>query len=146
MDVATLAALAGNALVTAAVTDGWENVRHKVAALFGRGKHDQRAAERFDQTRAALTAAPEAQAAQARAGQAASWTARLTVLLEDHPDAAEELQALVTQIQGSAAVATDHSVAAARDVVISASDGGVAAGVIHGNVAAGPTRPDPASS
>lgn len=145
MDVATLAALAGNALVTAAVTDGWESVRHKVAALFGRGKHDQRAAERFDQTRAALEAAG-GDAAQVRAEQEASWAARLRVLLEDHPDAADEVQALVAQIQANATVATDHSIAAGRDVRISADHGSVAAGVIEGDVTVGPTKPGPASS
>jgi hypothetical protein len=41
--------------------------------------------------------------------------------------------------------AADHSVAAGRDVKITATGGGIAAGVIHGNVAPpGPTRPGPA--
>jgi hypothetical protein len=45
---------------------------------------------------------------------------------------------------GKYAVAAGHSVAAGRDVNITAAGGGIAAGVIHGNVApTGPARPDP---
>ena len=50
MDVATLAALAGNTLVTAAVTDTWEDVRHKVARLFGRGKSDPKIEQKLNDT------------------------------------------------------------------------------------------------
>jgi hypothetical protein len=56
-----------------------------------------------------------------------------------------ELRALVqevaAQLPAGAVSATDHSVAAGRDVKITASGGGIAAGVIHGNVA----LPDPPS-
>jgi hypothetical protein len=38
MDVTALAALAGNTVVAAAVTDAFEGVRGRVARLFGRGK------------------------------------------------------------------------------------------------------------
>jgi hypothetical protein len=147
MDVAALAALAGNALVTAAVTDAWEDVRNKIARVFGRGRPDPQIEKRFEATRAALEAAGSpADAGKARADQTASWTARLTVLLEDHPEACGELEELVRAIRGSAAVASDHAVAAGRDVNITASSGGVGAGVIHGKVSVGPTRPGPASS
>ena len=54
-----------------------------------------------------------------------------------------DLRALVQEIQAQLPAGTvsaaDHSVAAGRDVNITASGGGVAAGVIHGNVA----PPDP---
>ena len=40
--------------------------------------------------------------------------------------------------------ASGYSVAAGRDVNITASGGGMAAGVIHGNVTPGPTPPGPA--
>jgi len=62
--------------------------------------------------------------------------------------AAQALMRLVDEA-GSAAgkylvSASDHSVAAGRDLNVSASGGGVAAGVIHGNVAPGnPTMPGP---
>ena len=54
-----------------------------------------------------------------------------------------DLRALVQEIQAvlpaGMASAADHAVAAGRDVNITASGGGIAAGVIHGNVA----PPDP---
>ena len=147
MDVTALAALASNALVTAAVTDMWEDVRHKIAAIFGRGEADSQTEERFGATRGALEAATSSSAVErVRAEQAALWAARLTVLLEDHPDAAEELDALVAEIRASAALGSDHSVAAGRDMNVMADRGGVAAGVIHGDVTAGPTWPGPVSS
>ena len=49
------------------------------------------------------------------------------------------------ELPAGAVSAADHSVAAGRDVNITASGGGTAAGVIHGNVAPpGPTPPGPA--
>jgi hypothetical protein len=62
--------------------------------------------------------------------------------------AAQALMQLV-DAAGSAAggyrvLASDHAAAAGRDMSITASDGGTAAGVIHGNVTPlGPTRPGP---
>jgi hypothetical protein len=61
---------------------------------------------------------------------------------------AEELAAWAEQAdtsRGTQNVAADHSVAAAGDVTIAASGRGIAAGVIHGNVAPpDPTGPGPA--
>lgn len=63
--------------------------------------------------------------------------------------AAQALMGLL-DAAGSAAgkyqvLASGHAVAAGRDVNVTASGGGVAAGVIHGNVAPpGPTPPGPA--
>ena len=50
------------------------------------------------------------------------------------------------QLPAGMVSAADHSVAAGRDVNITASGGGTAAGVIHGNVAPpDPTPPGPAN-
>ena len=62
-----------------------------------------------------------------------------------------DLRALVQEIQAALPAgmvsAADHAVAAGRDVNISAASGGVAAGVIHGNVTPpDPTRPGPANT
>lgn len=145
MDVATLVALAANALVTAAVTDAWEDVRHKIARLFGRGEPDTQIERRLDATREQLAAADPAELERVQAVQAAQWTTRFGDLLADHPDAEPELRALVVKIQAMMPVtATDHAVAAGRDMTVHADRGGVAAGVIHGDVAPGPTTPGPA--
>jgi hypothetical protein len=147
MDVAALAGLAGNALVTAAVTDVWEDVRHKIARLFGRGQPDSQIERRLDATREQLAAVNPAELEQAQTIQAAQWTTRFGDLLVDHPEAEAELRTLVAEIQAAVPVtATDHSVAAGRDLSVQADHGGVAAGVIHGDVTSGPTTPGLASS
>jgi hypothetical protein len=70
---------------------------------------------------------------------AAGWQTRFEDLLADHPDAEPEVAALVAQLTPVVASAADHSVAAGRDVRVSADRGSVAAGVIHGGV----RMPDP---
>jgi hypothetical protein len=135
MDVATLAALAGNTLVTAAVTDAWEDVRHKVARLFGRGKADPKIERKLDDTWRQLDAAqPTGELEQVQADLARDWTVRLKDLLADYPDAEAELTALVEEIKPAIGAAADHSVAAGRDLNVSADHGSVAGGVIEGNV------------
>ena len=108
------------------------------------------AEQRLAETREQLTGAEGKDLQQARAALAERWTGRLADLLEEHPDAEADLQALVEEIQAALPAgmvsAADHAVAAGRDVNISASGGGVAAGVIHGNVTPDPTRPGPAST
>jgi len=137
-DLMALAALAGRTVVAAASTDAWEACKRGFGRLLGRGdpKKEQLAEQRLEETRQQLAGADSE---QARAAQEAQWTTRLADLLEENPDAEAELQALVREIQAQLPAgvvsAADHAVAAGRDVKISASGGGVAAGVIHGNVA-----------
>ncbi len=99
MDIAALAALAGNAVVQAAVTDTWESVRHKIARLFGRGQPHPQTERRLEATHAQLAAAAPADLEKVQAEQAARWSGRLADLLEDHPDAEAELRSLLEEIQ-----------------------------------------------
>jgi hypothetical protein len=143
MDPVTLAALAqaaSNALVTAMVTDAWEDVRHKIARLFGRGQPDRQIERRLDTTRDQLIAAAPGELEQVQAALAGQWQTRFTDLLADHPDAEAELDALVKEIHTNV-VATGHSAAAGRDVIAEADRGGFAANVVHGDVTMGPTSP-----
>jgi len=140
-----LAALAGNTVVAAATTDAWEAARRGFARLLGRGdpKQEQLAEQRLEETRQQLTGADSE---QARAALAERWAGRLADLLEEAPGVEADLRALVQEIQAalpaSAVSAADHSAAAGRDMNIEASGGGIAAAVIHGNVAPpGPTDP-----
>ncbi len=147
-----LASLAGQTVVTAAVTDAWEAARRGFARLLGRGdpKQTEVAERRLEETRGQLTGPPGTDPEQARAALAAQWATRLADLLDEDPAVEADLRSLVQQIQAALPAAmvsaADHAVAAGRDVNISASGGGVAAGVIHGNVAPpGPPGPGPAN-
>ena len=80
---------------------------------------------------------------RARETAAERWAGRFADLLDEDPSVEAELRALVDEVAArlptGAVSAADHSVAAGRDVNVTASGGGIAAGVIHGNV----TPPDP---
>lgn len=143
-----LAALAGNTVVAAATTDAWEAARRGFARLLGHGDPDRTkvAEQRLAETHDQLAAAEGQDLEQARAALAERWIGRLADLLEEHPDTEVDLRALVEEIQAvlpaGMVSAADHSVAAGRDVNITADRGGVAAAVIHGNVAP-PNPPGP---
>lgn len=101
MDVDALAALAGNTIVTAAVTDAFDGVRAKVARIFGRDKPDSRIQWRLDETRRQLAAATPADLESAQATQARQWETRLADLLADHPEVAGELRALIAELRAA---------------------------------------------
>ena len=151
--LAALATLAGRAVVAAAVADGWEPIVGRFAVLAARGDPGRiRAAERWlAETREQLAAAAGPDLEPTRAALEAQWGMRLADLLEEDPGVEADLRALVEEIRaalpGGVVAAADHSVAAGRDVNITASGGGVAVGVIHGNVAPpNPPGPGPATS
>lgn len=102
MDLDALAALAGNTLVTAAVTDGFETVRHKVARLFGRGKPEAAIERRLGATWHQLTTAAPGELENVRVAQAGQWQTRFADLLADHPEVAAELSVLVAELQSVA--------------------------------------------
>ena len=146
-----LAQFAGQTVAQAAITDVWEAVRGRFARLLGRGdaRRTQVAEQWLAQTHDQLTTAPGAKLEQVRAALAERWEGRFADLLDEDPGVEAELRALVeavaAQLPAAAVSATDHSVAAGRDVNITASGRGTAAGVIHGNVAPpNPTGPGPA--
>lgn len=146
--LAALAALAGNTLVAAAVTDAWETTRHKIARLFGRGQPDPAIERRLNATRERLAAAEPGDLERVRADLAAGWATRLADLLDDYPAAEAELRMLVEETRAMLPAATitasGHAATAGRDLTIKATGGSTAAGVIHGNVAPpGPTSPGP---
>jgi hypothetical protein len=141
---------AGQTVAAAAVTDVWEAVRGRFARLLGRGnaRKTEVAEQWLADTRKQLAAAgSDVQQFQEAAAQ--RWAGRFSDLLDEDPGLEAELRALVqevaAQLPAGTASAADHSVAAGHDMSIAASGGGIAAGVIHGNVTLpGPTAPDPA--
>jgi hypothetical protein len=145
-----LAQWAGQTVAAAAATDVWESARQKFARLLGRGdpKKTEVADRWLQETRQQLTAAAGAELEPVRVAQAQRWQDRFADLLDEEPGIEAALRALVQEIQtdlpASVISAADHSVAAGGNVNIGATDGGVAAGVIHGDVSAGnPPSPDP---
>jgi hypothetical protein len=143
-----LAQWAGQTVAAAAVTDVWESARGKFARLLGRSDaRKTEVAERWlAETHEQLTVVEGADLERARAALAQRWEGRFADLLDEDPGAEADLRALVQEIRAALPAgvvsATDHGVAAGRDVNISADHGGVAAGVIHGNVAP-PNPPGP---
>jgi hypothetical protein len=146
-----LAQFAGQTVAGAAITDLWEAARGRFARLLGRGDARRtEVAERWlAQTHEQLAAATGGELERIREATAERWTGRFADLLDEDPGVEAELRALVEEVAArlpaGAASAADHSVAAGRDVNVTASVGGTAAGVIHGNVAPpNPTQPGPA--
>ena len=147
-----LAQWAGQTVAAAAITDVWEAARHKIARLLGRGdaRKTETAEGWLDETHQQLTTAQGVDLEPVQAAAAQRWEGRFADLLDEDPGVEAELRALVeeiaAQLPAGMVSAADHAVAAGRDVNISADRGGLAAGVIHGNVAPpGPTPPGPAS-
>ncbi|MEV6977473.1 hypothetical protein [Kitasatospora sp. NPDC093806] len=149
-----LAMSGGTAVMTAVGTEAWEGFRGRVAAWFGRGDARREGAEleRLGRTAAELAAAEGGQLERVRIRQEASWQARFEAFLEDLPEdererAGEALRELLAEHATRARAqvsAGDGGLAAGGDVRISAQEGSVAAGVIHGGVRIGhPQAPDP---
>jgi hypothetical protein len=99
MDVDTLAALAANTVVAAAVTDAFEEFRTRVARLFGRGHPDSGTARRLDTTRQQLAASTGEDLERAGAAQARQWETRFADLLADRPETAGALQSLLAEFR-----------------------------------------------
>jgi hypothetical protein len=147
-----LAQWAGQTVAGAALTDVWESARTGFARLLGRG--DARKAQAAEQWLAGTheqLAAAGTSLEQVQRVLAERWADRFADLLDEDPDIEGELRALVAEVAtglpAKAVQASDNSVAAGRDLNITASGGGIAAGVIHGDVVPpGPMRPGPARS
>ena len=143
-----LAQFAGQTVAAATISDVWEAARGRFARLLGRGdaRKTQVAEHWLTQTYEQLATAPGSELERTREAAAERWTGRFADLLDEDPGVEAELRAMVeeiaAQLPAGAVSAAGHSVAAGRDVNITASGGGTAAGVIHGNVAPpGPTGP-----
>lgn len=145
-DLMTLAAVAAQSVVAAAATDAWEGLRTKIARLFGGGEAESQIERRLDATRGQLTAASDAELAQTRSAQTEAWKVRFADLLADHPEAIEDLAALVKAMTSKVSHGRDYSVVGGRDIAAKADHGSAAAIVVHGNIALDPTIPGPGIS
>lgn len=149
--MAALAAAGGTAVVQAAGTDAWTEMRQQVALWFGRGNRQREHAEleRLDQTAGELEAARPTEVERVRIRQEARWQGRIETLLEGLEDierarVADELRTLLAQqTSHSSLSAGQGGLAVGGDVNVRA-DHGSAAAVTMGNVTLGnPPQPGP---
>jgi hypothetical protein len=145
-----LAQFAGKTVAAAALTDVWKAVRDRFARLLGRG--DARKTQAVEgwlaQTHDQLVAAaPGTGVEQVQQAAAARWADRFADLLDEDAGIEAELRALMEEVAAQLPVgavsAAGHSLAAGRDVNIGASTGGLATGVVHGNVTTPGNPPGP---
>ncbi|MBO4209666.1 hypothetical protein [Micromonospora echinofusca] len=85
----------GSALVGAAATDVWAAARTGVVRLFGRGgeRRQELAGRWADETAAAVAGTPESERDAVRQQWAQTWQQRLIDLLDEYPEAADDLRA-----------------------------------------------------
>jgi hypothetical protein len=147
----SLAQFAGQTLAGAAISDVWEAAKGRFARLWGRGDPRRtEVAERWlSDTHEQIAAATDSDIKLVLEAAAERWAIRFSDLLDEDPGVEVELRALVAditaQLPAEITAAGDHSIAVGRDLNIGASSGGIAAGVIHGNVMQpNPTTPGPA--
>ena len=98
----TLTALAttgANTLVAAMATDAWQVAKSGVVRLFRRVDREQQAGIEEQLNRNAVRVEQAEDGNSARQRLAPGWQLELESLLAEDPDAADELQALITEIQ-----------------------------------------------
>lgn len=147
--LAALAAAGGTALVEAATTDAWTKAKAGFARVLGRGDEERTAVVegRLERTRAELASSTGEELERARNAHSAQWTTRLRDALEEHPESAQPLGEVLDELAAAgvavSAATGDHSMVVGRDVSNVATSGGIAAGVVHGNLSTSPHPPVP---
>lgn len=98
MDVGALAASGATTLVGLMVSEGWNQVRDRVANFFGREGDEDAAGAELELSRAELAEAREQGDEEAAADVQAALRARFRRALREHPETAEELRALLDEL------------------------------------------------
>lgn len=88
------------ALVTAAASDFWQEIRAGFRKLFGNGdqNREQLAERRLDEVATVIEQADDTAREAVRETQILVWRTRLADLLEEEPDLAEELRTLIGRV------------------------------------------------
>ncbi|MFD7994266.1 hypothetical protein [Streptomyces mexicanus] len=99
-ELAALASSGATTLIGLMVTDGWQQVRRRFAALFG----DQSTSmdEELERSRTTLVAARQAMDQATADDLEAEWRSRLRRLLTDDPGTAHRLRAVLDELAGPA--------------------------------------------
>jgi hypothetical protein len=116
------------ALVTAAATDSWQEIRAGFRKLFGHGDQNrERLAERrLDEVATMIEQADETAREEVRETQVLAWRTRLADLLEEEPDQAEELRTLIGRVEALLPHAEEARVTAmGTGSVTTANSGGI---------------------
>ena len=130
--IAAAAAAGGTALIGAAATDAWQTARSGVVKLFARGgkRRAELVRDRLDRDVAVIEAAGPVERDEVRAQLLPAWQLRLADLLEEFPDAREELGAWAEQVRALMPAAQASWV---QNVTANAP-GATAQGAMFGNV------------
>jgi hypothetical protein len=99
--IAAAAAAGVKALIGAAATDAWQTARDGVVKLFARGgnRRAELVRDHLDRDVAEIEAAGPGERDEVRERLLPTWQVRLADLLEEFPDAREELSAWVEQVR-----------------------------------------------
>ncbi len=91
----------GTTLVSAMATDAWQAARGAFARLLGRGDQARQALaeKRLDESAGHLTGLAGEELDEARAALLPTWQTRLSDLLEEHPELADELSRVTAQVR-----------------------------------------------
>jgi hypothetical protein len=101
-ELMTLAASGASAVVGLLAEDAWTAAKERIAALFGRGRTDtdgDAIEAELEESRGELIAARDASDETVPADIEALWRTKLRRLLQQDPDAAEELRALIAEAE-----------------------------------------------
>ncbi|MFD7955001.1 hypothetical protein ACFV4X_16070 [Streptomyces ardesiacus] len=97
-ELTALAVSGATTLVGLMVSESWTQARDRVARFFARGGEQGSAEEELVRSQQALMAARAAQDDLAGADIEAEWRMRLRRVLQDDPQAADELRTLLSEV------------------------------------------------
>ena len=122
----------GTALIGAAATDAWQTARNGMVKLFARGgkRRAELARDRLDRDVAVIEAAGPGERDEVRARLLPGWQVRLADLLEEFPDARDEMVAWAEQVRAQLPTAEASWV----QNITAAAPGATAQGAMFGNV------------
>jgi hypothetical protein len=124
----SLASAGAAALVGAAATEAWGRARVGFGRLFGHGdtRREERTVARLDETATAIEQADDADQEGVRRALLLTWQIRLTDLLEEFPELAEDLRALTESVRAVGPTGQQQRAQATETGSVStASNGGI---------------------
>lgn len=136
--IMALATTGSSSLVAAAASDVWASTRAGFSQLLSRAGNRSANDARLDATAGEIGQCSDAERDEVRRRLLRAWQVRLGDLLEEHPDAADELRGLISQVEDALpaegrwwaqAVATGPVLLASKDGANVANTGVIMGGV-----------------